>query len=735
MPSPRPEVPCSQQVNDILSAYESLDIPPTTVADWLWYLADDYPLLLDGLVSPADAHTIRTSSAVVNPHFELNLGLDAEGLREAAVMCALAKGDTLVLPIHLLTVAVQKAGYIVERRDKAASPVPLVPPPSAAQRPAVIVPSEAALSWTTRATRPTPTLDALGIDLTRRALEGKLEPMIGRTRELDRMLLTLCRVLKPNPLLVGAAGTGKTAIVEGLAQRLIDGDVPDAIQGSRLIALQPSSLIAGIKSQGEFEQRTRAVISEASQPGIILFIDEIHTALGAGGAVGTTDVAQLLKPALARGDFACIAATTDDEYRLYIEPDEALARRFDTIKVHELSEGETLTVLERRRMEPRFGRGVSVADDALRCIVEFCTRNLRNRRFPDKAVDLLDHIIAAAKLDGGLAVSAEFAISVANELHGVTTSTEESLASLSDTLRSRGLMNDADALALTDRLAVTTRGLDIADRRPNAVVVLAGSAASLAEPMGEALAECMYGAPTRVVSIDFATLGEEHSVTRLIGSPLSYKDSGMRHALDAVGETPRTVVIAKDFDLAHTVVRQTFRGGLDAGHITDLRGRRIYFSDAIVLITTRAVGEPETQRNVIGYTSAWQPEGDATDSAAALTTLLGDDAVSLVDLVLHDRPADNADQRSDDWLQLHVLRAFEERLEARKITVIWDSSLLQWLRNIDGGAAPAPSLVRRIERDVLPMVAAQAYPPQGTSPQRTFVVQRVNEGIAVTGLE
>ena len=735
MPSPQPEVPCSPQVLELFSVCESLDTPPTTVADWLWYLADAYPSLLNGLVSPADAHIIRTSDTVVNPHFDQNLALDAQGLRAEAVKYARAIGDWRVEPIHLLELVVTKAGYVKDRHYPAVGPAPVTQTPPDAPFFFPIVPSAPALSWGSRATRPTPTLDRLGIDLTQQALEGKLESMIGRTRELDRMLLTLCRVLKPNPLLIGAAGTGKTAIVEGLAQRMIDGNVPDAIQGSRIIALQPSSLIAGITKNGEFEERTRAVIAEASQPGIILFIDEIHTALGAGGTAGTTDVAQLLKPALARGDFACIAATTDDEYRLYIEHDEALARRFDTIKVHELSEGETLTVLERRREEPRFARGIHVTDDALRCIVDFCTRNVRNRRFPDKAVDLLDHVIAAATRDGGRMVSAEFALDVAHELHGVITSTEESLASLPVVLRNRGLMSGTDALTLTDRLAVTTRGLDIADRRPNAVVVLAGAATSLAEPLAEALAECMYGAPTRVVSIDFATLAQEHSVSMLIGSPMSYKDSGMRHALDAVGETPRTVIIAKDFDLAHTVVQQIFRGGLDAGVITDLRGRRIYFSDAIVLITMKEMGDAVIQRNTIGYTSSSRTNTDTMDISPAMTALLGDDAASLVDIVLHARPVINAEDRSDDWLQTHVLRAFAERLEARKITIIWDPSLLQWLRDIDGGAAPAPSLARRIERDVMPLLAAQAYPPPGTAPQRTFVVQRVNDGIAVTGLE
>jgi ATP-dependent Clp protease ATP-binding subunit ClpA len=260
--------------------------------------------------------------------------------------------------------------------------MPLAPGPASTFRP--------------RATRPTEMLETFGRDLTRQAQEGRLNPVVGREQETLAVVETLCRRTKRNPVLVGPAGTGKTAIVEGLAQRIVRGEVPAPLRDCRILSIQPSALIAGASLLGETEKRIQAVLSEARQDGIILFIDEVHSLVGSGGSIGSTDLASLLKPSLARGDFACIAATTDEEYRRFIEPDAALERRFQPIRVNELSSDATREVLESLRGLYREQRGMQIPDDVLNKVLSHAERYMRNRYFPDKAVDVLDQAVAAA---------------------------------------------------------------------------------------------------------------------------------------------------------------------------------------------------------------------------------------------------------------------------------------------------------------------------------------------------
>ena len=239
----------------------------------------------------------------------------------------------------------RRCGRDLEVPGTATPPVDPGAPDTASATP----PAELTSSWRPRATEPTPTLDRLGRDLTSQASEGRLGTIVGRDAEVELVIETLCRSQKRNPALVGPAGTGKTAIVEGLAQRIVAGSVPQVIVGARVVQLSVSTLVAGAGIVGELENRMKAILSEAAQDGILLFMDEVHSIVGAGGARGTTDIASLLKPALARGEIACIAATTDDEYRVFIEADKALERRFSRVRVNELDAAKTLIVVRAHR--------------------------------------------------------------------------------------------------------------------------------------------------------------------------------------------------------------------------------------------------------------------------------------------------------------------------------------------------------------------------------------------------
>src|SRR3954468_174879 len=244
----------------------------------------------------------------------------------------------------------------------------------------------------------TPYMDALGVDLTEAARTGKLGPLIGRSTEIDRVMQILSRRTKNNPALIGEPGVGKTAIVEGLAQRIISGDVPEQLQNKRLIALDIGALVAGTKYRGEFEERLKKIVGEVKETGSILFIDELHTLVGAGAAEGAVDAANILKPALSRGELQTIGATTLDEYRKYIERDAALERRFQPVQVDEPTVEETLSILRGVVSRYEEHHRLTITDEALRAAASLAARYVPDRFLPDKAIDLIDEAASRGRL-------------------------------------------------------------------------------------------------------------------------------------------------------------------------------------------------------------------------------------------------------------------------------------------------------------------------------------------------
>jgi len=554
----------------------------------------------------------------------------------------------------------------------------------------------AARAWQPRASRPTPALDQFGRDLTAEAAAGRLPELIGRRTELDIVIETLCRRTKRNPVLVGPAGTGKTAIVEGLAVRVVSGDVPKLLRGLRIVALSPSALVSGAGVYGVLDERMRSIIAEASQDGIALFIDELHSIVGAGGARGSSDIASLLKPALARGEIACIAATTDEEYRQYIEQDAALERRFAPVLVREPTVDESVAILRSHRDALARLRGVSVDDATLRELVRFSIDAMPERRLPDKAVELLEQVVAHAVATDTTAVSPADVDTVSRRLTGLPTDGGARLDTLAAALRRESLLAPSDVDRLVARLAVGMRGVDVRTERPNGVVLLAGGQARGAAGIAETVAAALFGSPDRVVTVEAGRMAQEHDVAMLVGAPPGYVGYSDDLPIHAIKRMPACVLLVLDIDLAHTRVRDLLGRAVAMGVIEDGSGRPIHLSDTVVILAT---AEADRAPRRIGFApippdgtrqaaTAGAPDGASEDAtaggdgrtapavAADPVALLGPALGDEVDLVFDRAPETGS---RETWVASTLLPDVARRLAERGVVLEWDGAAVAWL--------------------------------------------------------
>jgi ATP-dependent Clp protease ATP-binding subunit ClpC len=568
---------------------------------------------------------------------------------------------------------------------------------------------------------PTPTLESYGRDLTKEAREGTLVPIVGRDREIDACLEILCRRIKRNPALIGPAGVGKTAIVEGIAQRFASGVVPAALRGSRIIAIQPSNLVAGAGVVGELEKRWQAVLSEAKQPGIILFIDEVHTIVGAGGMPGTSDVGALLKPALGRGDIAVIGATTDDEYRRFIERDRALERRFAPIAVQEMTLEDTLAVAAIHRDKLAELRGVSVPDGVLRWLVEFGADFLRNRTFPDKAVDLLEQCVAAAVVKDRTEVDIATAQEVAQRMVGMPIDLDVRLKTLEGELAGSRLLPEEQADGLLGRLHVTMRGLDLRPQRPSAVVLLAGEAADSAEPLAAIVAESLFGASSRVISIDFSGYDDDADVNSLLGAPPGYIGFGDRLPIHELAQSPWSVLVCRNVNGCHPEVREVLLHALEDGVLTQRDGKRVFLSDAVVIVTAPS---EIAGMNPPGFRTEHDERPAEESARVAAERTLGEGFVRQADIVCVEVPRTDVEQRR--WVERNVLEGLKDHYRHRGLQVQWDETFLAWAANRKGSHA---ELTRMIE-DSLGEALIPHLPGPG-APESAVVISVEREAVRV----
>ncbi|HEY2981015.1 MAG TPA: ATP-dependent Clp protease ATP-binding subunit [Anaerolineales bacterium] len=509
----------------------------------------------------------------------------------------------------------------------------------------------------------TPLVDQLATDLTSKAEEKKLDPVIGRQTEIERVIQILARRTKNNPALIGEPGVGKTAIVEGLAQRIVEGDVPAPLMNKRVLQLDVGSLVAGTMYRGQFEERLKRVIDELKQSGAILFIDEVHMLVGAGAAGSSVDAANILKPALSRGELQVIGATTLDEYRKHIESDAALERRFQPVVVDEPSEEETIEILRGIRGAYEEHHHLVISDEALEAAAHLSSRYVTERFLPDKAIDLIDESssrvrmykspqakhakdlfgqLRQARQNRSLAqeegntedtkeweerefdlseqiermrsgwdrttspvVSAEDIAEVVSMWTGVPLmqlAEEEShrLLKMEDELR-QTIIGQEDAIIAISRAVRRARAGLKDPKRPIGSFIFLGPTGVGKTELTKALAKFMFGSEDAAVQLDMSEFMERHTASRLVGAPpgyIGYEDAGQ--LTEALRRRPYSIVVFDEVEKAHPEVHNMLLQIMEEGHLSDARGRKVDFRNAIIVMTSN-IGADLIKKQTLGF--------------------------------------------------------------------------------------------------------------------------------------
>jgi ATP-dependent Clp protease ATP-binding subunit ClpA len=522
-------------------------------------------------------------------------------------------------------------------------------------------------------------LEKYATNLNQQAEAGKIDPLIGRQMEIERTIEILCRRRKNNPLFVGEAGVGKTAIAEGLARRIVEGQVPEVLQGATIWSLDMGSLIAGTKYRGDFEKRLKAVLAELrKQPGAVLFIDEIHTVIGAGAASGgVMDASNLIKPVLSNGELRCIGSTTYQEYRGIFEKDHALARRFQKIDVVEPSVAETFEILKGLRSRFEEHHQVSYTDGALKAAAELAARHINDRHLPDKAIDVVDE--AGARQRVKPAAEREKIIDVAQ--------VEEVVARIARIPPKTVSNNDKETLRTLERnLKLTIFGQDKAVETLAAAIKMSRSGlGDERKPVGSFL----FAGPTGVgktevtrqlalalgiefIRFDMSEYMERHTVSRLIGAPPGYVGFDQGGLLtEAISKHPHAVLLLDEVEKAHPDVFNLLLQVMDHGTLTDNNGRKADFRKVIIVMTTNA-GAADMARASIGFTQ----QDNTTDGMEAIKKLFSPEFRNRLDAVIQFNGLDETTiQRVVDKLLVEL----ETQLEGKRVSVQLDDGARRWI--------------------------------------------------------
>ncbi|MCJ7451336.1 MAG: ATP-dependent Clp protease ATP-binding subunit ClpA [Steroidobacteraceae bacterium] len=522
-------------------------------------------------------------------------------------------------------------------------------------------------------------LEKYATNLNRLAEEGRLDPLIGRKLEIERTIEILCRRRKNNPLYVGEAGVGKTALVEGLARMIVADEVPEVLAGSIVYSLDLGTLIAGTKYRGDFEKRLKAVLTELrKQPGAILFIDEIHTVIGAGAASGgVMDASNLIKPALANGELRCIGSTTYQEFRGIFEKDHALTRRFQKIDVVEPSVEETVQIL--RGLKARFEEhhGISYDDDALQAAADLAARHINDRYLPDKAIDVIDEAGARQRLKP-----------VAERVGSVDVAQiEDVVARIARIPPKTVSSNDRDVLRNLERnLKLVIYGQDPAIETLSAAIKMSRSGlGDQKKPVGSFL----FAGPTGVgktevtrqlalvlgvelIRFDMSEYMERHTVSRLIGAPPGYVGFDQGGLLtEAIAKHPHCVLLLDEIEKAHPDVFNLLLQVMDHGTLTDNNGRKADFRHVVIVMTTNA-GASEMSRAPVGFIA----QDNAPDGMEAVRRLFAPEFRNRLDAIVQFGPLDERTiQRVVDKLLVEV----EAQLEQRGVALHVEDAARRWI--------------------------------------------------------
>ena len=435
-------------------------------------------------------------------------------------------------------------------------------------------------------------LDQYSRDLTMLAASGSFDPVIGRDEEIRRSVQILSRRSKNNPVLIGEPGVGKTAVAEGIAAYIAGSDAPDSMAGKRLVALDLPALLAGTKYRGDFEERVKAVLKDVKKAGdVILFIDEMHTMIGAGSAEGAIDAANILKPALGRGEVQIIGATTPEEYRRHIEKDAALERRFQPVKIAEPSRSDSLKMLGAVRQSLEKHHGVKISDAALTAAVDLSARYINDRFLPDKAIDLADEAAAHIRVSGGGLVTAEDIAGIVSMWTGIPVanlSADETkrLCNMESILHRRVIGQNEAVTAVSRAIRRGRVGLSDPNRPIGSFLFLGPTGVGKTE-LCRALAEAVFGESDAMIRLDMSEYMEKHAVSKLIGSPpgyVGYEDGGQ--LTERVRRKPWSVVLFDEIEKAHEDVWGILLQIMDDGRLTDSAGRVVSFRNTIIVMTS-----------------------------------------------------------------------------------------------------------------------------------------------------
>ncbi len=619
----------------------------------------------------------------------------------------------------------------------------------------------------------TPMVDQLATDLTQMAEEGKLDPVIGRQMEIERVIQILARRTKNNPALTGEPGVGKTAIVEGLAQRIIDGDVPAPLLGKRVLQLDVGSLVAGTMYRGQFEERLKRVIQELKSSEAILFIDEVHMLVGAGSAGSAMDAANILKPALSRGELQVIGATTLDEYRKHIESDAALERRFQPILVEEPSVDETIEILKGIRPAYEAHHHLQILDEALDAATHLSSRYVSDRFLPDKAIDLIDEsasrvriykspaaktskdIVARLRdvrrqydqatreghdedalellgqqeaLEGQLEqlrttwdrenspnVTAEDIAEVVSMWTGVplmqmAQEESERLIHMEAEL-SQAIIGQEEAIESISKAVRRARAGLKDPHRPIGSFVFLGPTGVGKTELTKALARFLFGSEESLIQIDMSEFMERHSVSRLVGAPpgyIGYDDAGQ--LTEAIRRRPYSIVVFDEVEKAHPEVHNMLLQILEEGHLTDARGRKVDFKNAMIIMTSNVGAEMIKRQTSVGFTLKKDEEIEERLAyqdmrkklIESLKRVFRPEFINRLDSVVVFRALNKEDIHQIVSLELNKVA---ERLKEHQITLKASEQATNLLADLgydpDMGARPLRRVIQRMVEDRL----------------------------------
>ncbi|MBC7983418.1 MAG: ATP-dependent Clp protease ATP-binding subunit ClpA [Candidatus Obscuribacterales bacterium] len=541
-------------------------------------------------------------------------------------------------------------------------------------------------------------LDKYATNLNKAASEGRIDPLIGRRLEVERAIEILCRRRKNNPLYVGEAGVGKTALVEGLARLIVEEKVPDLLSDCTVYALDMGSLIAGTKYRGDFEKRLKSVLSELKKnPGSILFIDEIHTVIGAGAASGgVMDASNLIKPALANGELRCIGSTTYTEYRGIFEKDHALARRFQKIDVVEPTVDETIEILKGLRPKFEEHHGIKYTDDALKSAAELAERHINDRQLPDKAIDVIDEAGARLRLKPSETREAVVSVQMIEDVvariarippKNVSTSDRDVLKNLERNLKLVIYGQDPAIESLASAIKMSRSGLG-EQRKPVGSFLFAG-------PTGvgktEVTRQLALALGVELIRFDMSEYMERHTVSRLIGAPPGYVGFDQGGLLtEAISKHPHSVLLLDEIEKAHPDVFNLLLQVMDHGTLTDNNGRKADFRHVIIVMTTNA-GAFEMNRPAMGFVAS----DNSSDGMEALKRLFSPEFRNRLDAIIQ---FNALDQRTIQRVVDKILVEVEAQLEQKGVQLHIDDAAREWLakRGYDPkmGARPMARLVQ-----------------------------------------